>query len=491
MPAGGPQQAKRAFVKVLLTLAALYSVQVPVTRDSADDEILRAFRKVALKVHPDKGGLLEHAQTLNDAKDTWDKARADKRKAGRPKAKAQPDRPRGPDANELAAAGEGPSQKGGKRVQSIGVLLTYNGVKDQAQWRRFVNHVKLNQQGWHVKYWCCTLEATKAGKLHMHLFLQFYKHTDRDSKSFGFEGLTPNASATDLLGEGFCKKKLQESLDRGFFYCWANKKGTQTDSEGRECTEGNYSPAWTEERCTYAVKGPWPEKLWKAYKLESGVYHSYIFLCRDGAPARKRNFDCCEGERRRLEREAELEARTKRIRSNPEVYDPGAFPEVPEAQTWLSSFLKDALRYQILFVLGRSRTKKTEWAQSLFKQPLVVKLGKLEHFPDGMRKFRKGYHDGIILDDLRDCQFLVDHQEKVQGKYNALVEFASTPGGQCAYELDLYAVPIVVTANYSTTNLDLLETDDFLGHPENRLLLRFPPPAPPQPPPGGEAWTFL
>ena len=53
MPAGGPQQAKRAFVKVLLTLAALYSVQVPVTRDSADDEILRAFRKVALKVHPD------------------------------------------------------------------------------------------------------------------------------------------------------------------------------------------------------------------------------------------------------------------------------------------------------------------------------------------------------------------------------------------------------------------------------------------------------
>ena len=62
MAASGPQQARRALVKVLLTLAALYSLHLDVARDSADDVVTRAFRRVTLKVHPDKGGLLEHAQ---------------------------------------------------------------------------------------------------------------------------------------------------------------------------------------------------------------------------------------------------------------------------------------------------------------------------------------------------------------------------------------------------------------------------------------------
>ena len=41
-----------------------------------------------------------------------------------------------------------------------------------------------------------------------------------------------------------------------------------------------------------------------------------------------------------------------------------------------------------------------------------------------------------MLDDLRDLDFLVAHQEKLQGKYDCLVEFASTPGGQLSYEKD-------------------------------------------------------
>ena len=62
MAASGSQQAKRALVKVLLTLAAFYSLRVDVARESTDDVVRSAFKRVALKVHPDKGGLLEHAQ---------------------------------------------------------------------------------------------------------------------------------------------------------------------------------------------------------------------------------------------------------------------------------------------------------------------------------------------------------------------------------------------------------------------------------------------
>jgi hypothetical protein len=35
----------------------------------------------------------------------------------------------------------------------------------------------------------------------------------------------------------------------------------------------------------------------------------------------------------------------------------------------------------------------------------------------------------------------------------------------------LYAVPIVVTINYSTANMQFLDTHDWLGHPDNRVLL--------------------
>ena len=69
----------------------------------------------------------------------------------------------------------------------------------------------------------------------------------------------------------------------------------------------------------------------------------------------------------------------------------------------------------------------------------------------------------------------VFREDKLQGKYLGAIEFESTPGGQLAYEKDLFALPIVVTANYTTASRDLLETDDFLGNPQNRVLFHYPP----------------
>ena len=44
MAAGCPQQAKRAFFKVLLAVAALYGGRVEVTRESSDEAVLKAFK---------------------------------------------------------------------------------------------------------------------------------------------------------------------------------------------------------------------------------------------------------------------------------------------------------------------------------------------------------------------------------------------------------------------------------------------------------------
>ena len=202
----------------------------------------------------------------------------------------------------------------------------------------------------------------------------------------------------------------------------------------------------------------------------------YLFASRDSVVFRMRNLDAVREKEAADAARKELEARVQRIRSNPDVFRP--FPEVPAATAWLANFSVDRLRYPVLVVLGASATGKTEWAKSLFKNPLELKVGKLEYFPERMRSFARGGHDGLVLDDVRDLQFLVDNQDKLQGKYDALVEFASTPGGQLSYCRDLFAVPCVVAANYTTKNLNFLETNDWLRLPVNRVLVKFPPPDP-------------
>ena len=74
---------KRAFVKILLSLAVAYNVAVPLNRDSAVHAVHAAYRKVILRVHSDKGGSVVDTQRLQAAKELWDKAKNAKGTPGR------------------------------------------------------------------------------------------------------------------------------------------------------------------------------------------------------------------------------------------------------------------------------------------------------------------------------------------------------------------------------------------------------------------------
>ena len=109
----------------------------------------------------------------------------------------------------------------------------------------------------------------------------------------------------------------------------------------------------------------------------------------------------------------------------------------------------------------------------MFKNPLKIEIGVLAQLPDTMRQLDRKRYDGLVMDDIRDLDFVVRHREKLQGKYDALAEFATTPGGQCAFCKDLFKLPVVATINNSTRNLQYLLTDDFVSNKDNVVLLSF------------------
>lgn len=456
MAAGPVQIAKRALVSLLLALAQEYGVCLTLKREDSDALINAAYRKVVKRVHPDKGGRVADAQKLQAARERWMNAK-------------QPAKPQDDVGADLLPVHQSKRKKDFE-IRGAAVLLTFYGF-EESDWPQFLHFVKRKLSSWHAHHWCASMESCSSGVLHCHLMLQFMSATHRQVDDFCFRAFRPNASTTDLCGEGLCRRQWQRSVDRGFFYVYADKIGTVQKASGDMLTEGNYLPCWTSSERNYQVLGKWPETLWKQRKISNSVYERYLYLSRDGVVSRHRNLTLCREQEQRLEAEAAVQERIKRIRGNPELFQP--FPEIPSARNWLQQFEKDALRYPILIVLGPSRKGKTEWAKSLFKHPLELKIGSLTFFPDSLRAFKRGFHDGLILDDVRDLQFVVDNQEKLQGKYDCLVEFGSTAGGTCAYHLDLFGIPVVATINFSTKNLQFLDAHDWLANPGNRVLVHF------------------
>ena len=475
--------AKRALVKVLKELAVKYGVKLKLTRDSTQKEVNAAFKKVSLRAHPDKGGEKTDFQNLSSANDSWQEALQNKGTPGRPSTEAGVPRPTAAAGSVLVSLEE----KKKFRVQSQAVLLTYQGFPAELNsflevWLSFLVFVQSNLRTWKVSQWSATAETNEGGTHHLHVMLLFSQLLDRFSSTFAFRGVLPNARANDLLGEGFGGRSYQASVDRGHFYVWANKRGTVVDLSGNLCRAGNSEPAWAKEfgsdlrsrgKVThkYKVSGEWARKLWQEYKLTDDVFEEYLYLCKDKLAANKRNFELFRTWKRERELADRVQERTARIKANPNLYQP--FGRVPEAEEWLALFQEDALRYPVLVVHAPSRAGKSEWAASLFKSPLYLEVGASGMWPAGMKKLDRNLHDGLVLDDVRDLDFLARNQEKLQGKYNRLVELFNTPGGELAVSLDLFRLPMVFTINDSTENLEHLRTHDFCKRRENVRLLCF------------------
>ena len=236
--------AKGAHVTLIKALAVIYGLAVGLTRESTDVQVRAAFKKVSCKAHPDRGGTTEHQTGLNTARDAWEDAL---------RSKVRGKHPRGKDPHNGVAVAVAKRDTKTHRFQGLGVLLTYQKFSDTACWKDFLEHAAAHLLLWKVRYWSATMETNAEGTYHLHLMLRFFKAQERYSQTFAFTGIWPNSQTNNLLGEGWCKKKLQQSLDRAFFYVWANKLGPKRNKDSEPCVAGNYQHVWTTARSRYAV----------------------------------------------------------------------------------------------------------------------------------------------------------------------------------------------------------------------------------------------
>ena len=218
---------KRALVKVLQSLILTYGLQLQITRDSSDECLKRAYKRLSLKVHPDKGGSSADQQQLNDAYGAWIDGLKSNRSAGRPSTIAVAKRP-------AANTNTHPTGPRDYRFGSKAVMLTYHNMGETldtalGMWSRLVSLVHDSKARWQVALWTATLEANENGGYHAHVFIDFKSARDRFVNAFIFEGIRPNAGANDLLGEGFggnrygfrllaqceVKEMLMEALEGG------------------------------------------------------------------------------------------------------------------------------------------------------------------------------------------------------------------------------------------------------------------------------------
>ena len=69
------QRSKRALLSLLKKLANKHSLELALTRDPADAEVRKSYRKLSRSAHPDRGGRAEEQSKLNVAYGIWEKIR--------------------------------------------------------------------------------------------------------------------------------------------------------------------------------------------------------------------------------------------------------------------------------------------------------------------------------------------------------------------------------------------------------------------------------
>ena len=303
-----------------------------------------------------------------------------------------------------------------------------------------------------------SLNSSLAGRVHFHLKVDLEKALDRvHVRVFAFHGIKPDAQSTVVAADptpGIIRRKARganqlEASNRGHFYVWVWKKGSLF-------RDTNWHP-WQQ----YRVQGKWLDDLLTDQKLDSDTYEAYALRVGIGYADRKRNLDVVRAAHREAwvdTRMACVDAELAKIRA--------PFRTFEEVKRWEDSFLQLDFRWKLLALVADSAAGKSNYAESLFDNPLVLTVEDADALD--LKSFECDRHDGIVLDNCNSWGQILKWRAVLQARN------AKSRGGQSAtnvfsYVQYLFGVAIVATFDWDTPDAYLV--DD--SHPKrSRWLLK-------------------
>lgn len=263
------------------------------------------------------------------------------------------------------------------------------------------------------------LEKGKNDNYHLHAFVS--KKTDCTSKFFEFEGVCPNIQINKARGKG----KLA-SVMRGHYYAGiADKIGVVK----------NYSTLVNENKFDL-MSSKWTTDLVRQGKMlpKNGVDDLFKWRNNDPYPIRKMEslYNHYVLEQSKARSEEIMERARKKMKP---------FRVINKVVEWQKQYIDPSeLRYDFLVLVGPTKSGKSEFARSLFKNPFEMKTNIV------WQGYNSIEHDGIILHDVQNVfRYILNNRELFQA--NGVHATGASATNCYIYNVDVLAVPIVIVTN--------------------------------------------
>lgn len=242
------------------------------------------------------------------------------------------------------------------------------------------------------------------------------------------------------------------SMMSGAFYCSVEKIG-------QVFAEFNTSPF-----LDYPVRDTWVTSLYASHKISAAVARRCYVQCVVRCQQNLVQLAFAESERRAMQEEDEVIANEVALRADQKPWR--HFPLVSE---WLAQYQTFRPRYRFLVLDGPSSTGKTRYALGLSAPGrsfyVDCSLGSAL-----MKGFNKLKYDSIIYDELSPACAIV--MKKPLQASNEVVTFAASPTMQCAFQLHLHKVRMIVCTNTWQATLSKLAEHDREWLNANAFYLR-------------------
>lgn len=301
-------------------------------------------------------------------------------------------------------------------IKAHAFMLTYNWPDDKTyDFEEFVNvfrEEKMDPRD------VASFVHEKETRDHFHVYLHSTRQIDCDNSVYNmWEMENPNVKPNTMSGSGY-----KVAVQRGHFYVSCEHKKSYIVGIS------DYPP-----NVAYVVRQKWIMDLWAKDKIADPISAMAFYNCL--TPAAQAQVTMSLNRKRLDNKKAAKVARREAI-----LASFSAFPKIDCVEEWKLHYNTVLARYNFLVLWGPSRTGKTEYARSLFKNPFIHEDSVCWNGYD------EDEHDVIIFDDVKSVyKYISDNRKLFQASSDVMTQTSAT--NVYALSVDVTAKPIIVTSN--------------------------------------------